>query len=225
VGLFHTVFHDLLQFAPDPRKDMEELGIEPDLARYIGMHAYMKGAPLGNPDFQARFLDRFGYAKLVGFYVRHPDRFVDRLRRAAPAAFRLRPKYLGNFEKSTGVPPRTKATGYAIWSDLRARFETRAAPVLLVFFGGNLLAVALAYRRASPRGRLALAALVTCLVIAGLEFGVCAFADALDDLGRHLFVFHAIVDLVLVADIAWLTQAVAAGLLARRERAALAAQP
>ena len=58
-------------------------------------------------------------------------------------------------------------------------------------------------------------------MIAGLEFGVCAFADALDDLGRHLFVFHALVDLVLVADIVWLTQAIAAK---RVERRALAPQ-
>ncbi len=195
---------------------MEELGIDPDLARYIGMHAYMKEAPMQDPDFKARFFDRLGYGKLVRFYVRHPDRIVDRLRRAAPAAFRLRPKYLGNFEKSTGVPPGTKATRFAAWSDLRARLETRAAAALLAFFGGNLVAVALAYRRASPRGRLTLATLAACLAIAGLEFGICAFGDALDDLGRHLFVFHAIVDLVFLADIAWLTQAITARRFERR---------
>jgi hypothetical protein len=206
VGLFHTVFHDLLQYSPDPRRDMEELGIDADLARYVGMHAYMAGAPIRDPDFQARFLDRFGYAKLVGFYLRHPGRFVDRIRRAAPAVFRLRPKYLGNFEKATGVPPRTRSTRFALWSDLRAKGEAHALGWLLAFFGGNLLAVALAWRKAPPRGRMFLFAVLVALVTAGLEFGVCAFADALDDLGRHLFVFHALCDLVLIADAAWLAQ-------------------
>jgi hypothetical protein len=199
---------------------MEELGIKPDLERYIGMHAYMKEAPMQDPAFQTRFFDRFGYGKLVRFYLRHPDRFLDRLRRAAPAAFRLRPKYLGNFEKSTGVPPRTKATRFAVWSDLRARLEKYAAAILLALFGSNLLAAAAGYRLATPRGRLALAMLVACLVTAALEFGVCAFADALDDLGRHLFVFHALVDLVLVADIAWLTQVIVTRRSVRRELAA-----
>ena len=206
VGLFHTVFHELLQNSPDPRRDMEELGIAPDLDRYIGVHAYMKESPIEDPAFQARFFDHFGYAKVMGFYLRHPDRLLDRLRRAAPGAFRLRPKYLGNFEKATGVAPRTKATRFALWSDVRAKLERHAAVTLVVFFVGNLLAAALSWRGTTMRGRLFLVALVACLLIAGVEFGVNAFADALDDLGRHLFVFDALCDLVLVADVAWLIQ-------------------
>ncbi len=219
VGLFHTVFHDLLQYSPDPRRDMDELGIDADLARYVGMHAYMPGAPMRDPDFQARFLDRFGYAKLVAFYLRHPGRFVDRIRRAAPGAFRLRPKYLGNFEKATGVPPRTRSKRFALWSDLRAKGEAQALGWLLAFFGGNLLAVALAWPKAPPRGRMFLFALLVALLTAGLEFGVCAFADALDDLGRHLFVFHALCDLVLIADVAWLAQALSERARTSRMRA------
>jgi hypothetical protein len=207
VGIFHTVFHDLLQYSPHPRQDMEELGIDADLARYIGMHAYMPNAPLDDPEIQTRFLDRFGFAKVARFYIRHPDRLVERVRRAAPGAFRLRPKYLGNFEKSAGVPPRTRATRFALWSDLRAKGEAQAAAWLAVFFGGNLLAVGLAFRRASARKRLFLLTLAAALTVAALEFGVCAFADALDDLGRHLFLFHAVSDLVLIVDLAWLVQA------------------
>jgi len=39
------------------------------------------------------------------------------------------------------------------------------------------------------------------------EFLACSLADALDDLGRHLYVFDAICDLVLVADGAWMARA------------------
>ncbi len=222
VGMFHTVFHDLLQFSPDPRRDMDELGIDPGLARFIGLHAYVASRPLEDPQLQSLFLERFSYAKLVAFYLRHPGRIVDRIRRAAPLAFRLRPKYLGNFAKSTGVPPRTKATRFALWSDLRAKLEPHALAVLGAVFAGNLLAAGIALRRASPRGRLFLAVLVAALVTAGLEFGVCAFADALDDLGRHLFVFHALFDLVLVADLAWMIEAAARG---RARRPAVASVP
>src|SRR5262249_35120595 len=37
-------------------------------------------------------------------------------------------------------------------------------------------------------------------------FVVCAFADYLDDLPRHLFAFHAMFDLILIVDSAWLAQ-------------------
>jgi hypothetical protein len=211
VGMFHTVFHDLLQFSPDPQRDMKELDIDPSLARFIGLHAYVASRPLEDPQLQSLFLERFSYARLVAFYLRHPGRVLDRVRRAAPLAFRLRPKYLGNFAKSTGVAPRTKATRFALWSDLRAKLEPHALAALAAVLGGNLLAAGIAWRRASPRGRLFLTALAACLVTAGLEFGVCAFADALDDLGRHLFVFHALFDLILVADVAWVIEACARG--------------
>jgi hypothetical protein len=41
------------------------------------------------------------------------------------------------------------------------------------------------------------------------EFLICTFADMLDDLARHLFSFHAMIDLILVADAVWITEAIA----------------
>ena len=113
--------------------------------------------------------------------------------------------------------PAPRASRSGAISGRRAR-RTRVG-WLLAFFGGNLLAVALAWRKASPRGRMFLFALLVALLTAGLEFGVCAFADALDDLGRHLFVFHALCDLVLIADAAWLAQALSERAQTSRMRA------
>jgi hypothetical protein len=146
---------------------------------------------------------------VVVFYIRHPGRLLDRFRRGAPFVFRFRPKYLGNFEKSTGAAPRAKSKRFALWSDLRAKGERHAVLWLLLLLGGNLLAIAAAYPRGSRRGRLLLIGILACLAMAALEFAVCALADALDDLGRHLFVFDALVDLVLIADLVWIAEIVA----------------
>lgn len=215
VGLFHTYFRELLKHSPDAAADMRELGIPPDLKRYVGMHAYMPGAPLLDPSFQARFLEVYGFRALLGFYLRHPSRLADRMARAAPAAFALRPPYLGNFEKSTGLPPGARARRFALWSDARARLGRHALVWLGLFFGGNLLAAGVSFASASARGRLFRMAIAACLSIAVVEFLACSFADALDDLGRHLYTFDALCDLVLVADGVWIVQA-----LSRRRVAA-----
>lgn len=207
VGLFHTYFRELLAHSPDAAADMRELGIPADLRRYAGTHAYMPGSPIADPSFQARFLEVYGFRALIGFYLRHPSRLVDRMTRAAPAAFDLRPSYLGNFEKAAGVPPGTRSRRFAVWSDGRASLRGHALVWLGLLFGANLLAATLAFRPASPRGRLFLSALVVCLLMAIAEFLVCSLADALDDLGRHLYVFDALCDLVLVADASWIAQA------------------
>jgi hypothetical protein len=208
VGRFHNVFSEILPHSPDPGKDLDELRLDRDLIRYSGMNAYQKDSPFWEPAFQARFFDRFGYRDLVLFYLRHPPRLLDRLGRGAPEAFRLRPRYLGNFEPGTGLAPKTRATHFAVWSDLRKLPRPRAVLWLLGFFGANLAAVAWNYHRASPRGRTYLVFLAFLLLMAGVEFLACALGDALFDLGRHLYLFDALCDLILIGDVAWLTQAI-----------------
>lgn len=203
VGLFHTYFRELLRNSPDVDADMRELGIAPDWKGYVGMHAYKPGSPILDPSFQSGFLEVHGFRALLAFYLRHPARLADRLTRAAPAAFGLRPPYLGNFERSTGLPPRTQARRFAVWSDARAKLARGATWWLGLFFGGNLLAIILSLRSAPPRGRLFLSAIAVCLAMAAFEFLTCSLADALDDLGRHLYTFDVLCDLVLVADCAW----------------------
>jgi hypothetical protein len=208
VGVFHSVFRELLPNSPDPARDLEELRLDRDLLKYSGMSAYMANSPVWDAKFQARVFDHLGYRALVSFYLRHPARLLDRLRRGAPAAFRLRPDYLGNFERATGVRPRTKTSHFAVWSDLRARIEPRSLLWLSIVLAGNLAAVAMSYRGASTRGRQYLTALTFLLLIAGAELLVNALADCLDDLGRHLYAFDALFDLILIADLAWLTHMV-----------------
>jgi hypothetical protein len=221
VGLFHSVFLELLPHSPDPARDLAEMGLEADLLAYARMSAYQPGSPINEPAFRVRFFDRFGYAALVRFYLAHPARLLDRLRRGAPSAFRLRPWRLGNYDRDAGFPPNAMTRHFAIWSDLRLRFAPYAAAWLTLFFVANAAACLAGYRSASPRGRLVRVGIGVLLVMAGLEYVVCALADYLGDLGRHLYVFQALCDLVLIADAAWLVQRIATR--PRRSPAALSA--
>ncbi len=89
---------------------------------------------------------------------------------------------------------------------------------LALLLGGNLIACALAYRRASRRGRLARQGIAVLVVMASMEFLVAVLADMLGDVARHLYVFHAMCDLLIVADAAWIAE-----ILRRRLPAGVAA--
>ena len=207
VGLFHTVFTDLLPNSPDPAADLAELGLDADLLRYKGTNAYQDGNPLGDPDFDARFFQRFDFASLLRFYVRHPVRLADRLKRGAPLAFRLRPWRLGNYTKDSGHPGNAMTTHFAMWSDARLRLGRIGVPALLLFFGVNAALVFFGGRlRRAPMPRLARVTLGIVLVMAAVEYLVCALADYLGDFSRHLYVFQALFDLILIADLGWSIQ-------------------
>ena len=77
---------------------------------------------------------------------------------------------------------------------------------MTLLFGGNLAAALLTYRRAGPRGRLFREGVVLAVAMAGLAFAVCAFAQTPPDAARSLYAFHALCDLLLIADAAWLTR-------------------
>ncbi len=206
VARYHTVFMELLPNSPQPARDLAELGLDADLIRYSGIHAYLPTSPIGDPGFQARFFERFGYRKLLVFYATHPSRLFDRTRRAARRAFRLRPASLGNFAEDAGRPAGEQTRRFAAWSDLRLRLGRRGLLWLGLALGGTALFVGHGFGRASPRGRSFRTALGALVIMATVEFFVCALADFLGDLPRHLYAFQAMFDLILIADAGWLVQ-------------------
>jgi hypothetical protein len=48
--------------------------------------------------------------------------------------------------------------------------------------------------------------MLVLVAMAAVELAVCVLADSLESVHRHLFTFHALCDLLLAADAAWLVQ-------------------
>ena len=115
----------------------------------------------------------------------------------------------GNFEKSAGYPPKTLATRFSLWSGFRERLGAHPPLAIAALLGGNLIAAAATYRRASLRGRLFREGLLTLVLMAMLAFAVCTFAQAPPDLSRSLYAYHALCDLLIVADAGWIAEALA----------------
>ena len=136
---------------------------------------------------------------------------LERLSRGAQQdGLRLRSHDLGNYAVTApGYRPKGLSKRFAFWSDIRLKAAPAAAGILSFLLLGNVTFAAATWRQSRHRGRLLRLALLVFAGIAILEFVVCALADHLGDLARHLFVFHAICDLLVIADIAWLIQTAA----------------
>jgi len=204
--LYNSLFRELLANSPDPARDLAELGLDPGLVKYINGDPYRPESPLHDPVFTAKFTRDFNYGALLGFYLSHPRRFASLLGRGAHSAFHLRALVLGNFPKARGLPPRTMTTRFGWWSSLRLKLTGGAALWLGVLFLGNLALAGIGYRRAAHRGRLFREGVALLVLMSGVEFLVCVLGEELGDLARHLFVFHALCDLLIVLDVAWLTE-------------------
>jgi hypothetical protein len=207
-AIYQVVFDEVLGHSAAPAADAAELELDPDWVRYTGSNAFAPDSPLLDPQFRVRFLHRVGYRRVLRFYLRHPARLVDRIERASLQAWSLRPTF-GNFEKSPEHPESSLATRFSLWSQTRGRLG--AHPIFWIAFllGGNLAAAIATHRRSTPRGRRFRQGIVLMVLMSGLALAVCMFAQAPTDLSRALYAYHALCDLLMIADVGWMAQALA----------------
>jgi hypothetical protein len=178
---------------------LQSLGVKPEELRYIGMHAYIPGAPAADRAWTEEFGRRTGFARLLGWYARHPAStlgfLVETLRDGAP---QMRPVYLGNFRAEERSAPGARTERFAAWSNWRSallrRWPWHIVVWYIVFLAGCLAS-------GSPVKWVAMG----CAVLGVGEFAAAALGDSLDA-GRHLFLFHAATDLTVCFAAAWLAQ-------------------
>ncbi len=209
-ALYQVVFAEVLPHSPDPAADAAALGLDPDWLRYSGTNAFQADTPLRDSVFRVRFLEAIGYRKIVGFYARHPRRFAERVRRISQKLWTLRPSY-GNLEKSEAHPTRTLTDRGSAWSRWRLRlFGAQPVASLALLLGGNAAWCLATYRRATLRGRLLRETILAAAVMSATAFVVCLVTNAPPDFSRVFYSGEALCDLLIVADAAWVVQAIAA---------------
>jgi hypothetical protein len=207
VAKYHKIFMELLPGSPAPEQDLADLGLDPAWTTAVGKIAYKPDSPFHDDAFRGAFLERFHYRRLLAFYAAHPRRLAATLEDGGRQALTLRLPRLGNFEHKPGVAAGEKARAFSLWSSARALLPGNALMWLIPFFAANVVLAAATYRHASPRGKRAREGVLLLVAMATAAFLVCVLANAHGDLARHFYVFHALCDLTLAADLVWVTQA------------------
>jgi hypothetical protein len=213
--LYNAVFFELLKYSPTPRADLQGLGLNPDLEKYKGTNVFGPDIPLEDPEFEAAFFNRISPARLALFYLGHPSRLAGMAQRAAQGPFSLRPSYLGNFEKSCGLAPRTQSQAFQLWSKLRESAAPRSPWFVAVFLAGTALAALAVWLKTGSRLLKAVMLLQLVLVLMALEQLLVAEAAGQYELVKHLFLFNLLFDLCLCADVVLATAGLSA--LSRRD--------
>lgn len=209
--LFSVIFSRLAIRASDPGALLKELGLSEEDLRYVGSNAYTPHGALSNDLWREDFVRRTSLGKVAAYYLRHPDVTLRELNfdlvHALPV---LRPTDMANYRQKDGFPPRTMATRFSLWSNLRSE-ALMAFPyhVILIF----LLPWAVAAWQRYPWTPV----MLTLSAAGILEYPLSTLADALDT-ARHLFLFQVITELLILLLAATFLTAIAHR-LSRSERA------
>ena len=203
-GYYSVIFFQVLPHSENMKRDLEALGLDESYARLAGTHAYSAKSGLRDPAFEEIFMQRTSYSRLGWYFLTHPRDAYLALETSLDDGGRQRPP-MGNFDRSTGLPPSTETHEFALWSDAkRTLFHGHG----IRYLGCFVLMAALICGIATARTRTLPGVLVAGIyALAGMgitEVLVAALADAVD-VTRHYFVAATILDLELLILLALLT--------------------
>jgi hypothetical protein len=214
-GRYFALFDELLPASADPARDLKDLGLPQDWARYANTNPYDPGSVMNDRAFRQGFDTTFGTGKLVAFYASRPARLAGLLVRGCESALLTRPYLLGNFVEAPGIPRRAKSRACAAWSDAKAKLREQGVWLLPLILTGNVAGGLAGFVRGSSPGRRRGALAVALLAaMAMVEFGVVMVAQGRTDLDRHLYLFQAMLDVSFVIALA-ASAALAAGAVRR----------
>jgi hypothetical protein len=198
VNTYNALFYQALPHSPDPVADLAQFGMDPEMATYVGKHAFLPDSPMHDPVETERLGHYLTAPNLARYYVSHP--------RIAWLVFRnvltegslqrvemqtgQRQVRLGNYEKSAGKPPEAQSHFLDFWNDLKtAAFGNR--PLLFACCIAVLVAALwiLAFSRSARV--IAIAAMWTTMLATA---ALLVMFDGIDT-GRHMFLFNAMLDM------------------------------
>jgi hypothetical protein len=194
-ALFNVLFYRL----GPAGADLQPLGVRSGELQYIGMHAYIPGAPAADRAWTEEFGRRTGFARLLCWYARHPGSTLGfltaTLKEGAPE---MRPVYLGNFRAEDGRAAAARTERFAVWSNWRS--------ALLRRWPWHIVAWYIVFPAACLASGSSVRWVAMGIAVLGAgEFAAAALGDSLDA-ARHLFLFHAATDLTICFAASWLAQ-------------------
>jgi hypothetical protein len=212
-NLYNVVFGDLLKHSPNPRDDMVALGVyHPDYLALAGKDIYENHDPIvDTPEFKAGFYNKISYGKILKFYAARPLRFYKLIDRCTAQAYTMRPPSMGNYTRAAlerleameggalGDEP-VITNAFTVWSDLKKQVFPRAGWFLLLFLAVNLAVAAVRIARFDKTRAAALASLihVALALMAALQFCTAIIGEGTVAIVKHLFLFNALFDALLI---------------------------
>ncbi|RUS47220.1 hypothetical protein [Cohnella sp. AR92] len=201
-NLYQSIFYGVLKDSPSVMADLEELGIPPKYASLAGTNYFQKDTAIPQRDAGLRqdVLERLNHRTIALFYLKHPERLIDKMNKAARAGTAIRPYYLGNYDKEEGKADGSLSYRFSAWSEFKKHRMPKSLAWFAAVFAGYIGIITAAWLRCSTRGgRLAFEALAVVALCGLFAFVIPLIGDGEADLGKHLFLFNVCFDMMLLA--------------------------
>jgi hypothetical protein len=207
INIYQTVFYGILKDSPTPKEDLEELGLNPELAILANTNFFTPNTPIPqrDPRLYEEFYNQMSHAKIAIFYLKHPGRLLDKLEVAAQNGMTIRPYYLGTYLQSEGQPSGAVLTKFSFWSEGKHKWMPNRFLFIFLLYLAYFAVLVWEWVRTKDYRRKVFAELFAMIGLIGVfSFLIPIIGDGEADLSKHLFLFNVCFDMMLVSCLLWL---------------------
>lgn len=209
--LYNSVFYGVLKDSKNPRQDLIDMNLNPDMASEAGKHSYLdkkyyvKYMPHSEIT-EKEFYSKMSNTKLIIFYITHPIRLIQGMEYTANHAF-FTGTFLGHYERSYSEEPIRKLNRFTFWSSLRENLLPRRLSFIILIYavtlGFSLFTYLKSNRSKETRAKIEL--LWSVMLIGLLQFPMPFIGNGQADTSKQLFLFNFIFDMMLIVLTCWLS--------------------
>ncbi|MGY1754938.1 glycan biosynthesis hexose transferase WsfD [Blastococcus sp. SYSU D01042] len=181
---YNLLFHTILAESDDPRADLREMGLPPELAKYAGTNAWQEDTPWGDQGIEDNAWTVFSWKTYLEFFAGHPDRFLELVPRSFDAVTEARVDYLANLPGEAGGDPQLAERPSPVFWVLGLLPTGWPVPsIAFLWLGAAVLGVR--WARSREAGRAARGVLLVLLTGYAVSQSLVALSDGYYELAKH----------------------------------------
>ncbi|MCI0388892.1 MAG: hypothetical protein MOB07_09030 [Acidobacteria bacterium] len=205
---YNAVFFGALMGAPDPRRDLMDLGVSEEYSALVGTNYHQPGLPLyvKSSEFEEGYYRKISFPKILFFYLKRPGRFLDKIQESLDRGYVPRPEYAGNFEKASGEKPGGQSRRWNLWGLFKKHYFPKSVWFFAVYLIATGALIFASWRRSAGADQKLIWELYFALwMTIPMTLVTPMLGDGFSDFERHMFSFNVLMDLSLLLLLGHLT--------------------
>jgi len=199
--LYDSVFNGILVLSDQPKEELNKLELPADFERFANASMFNAKSPIRDSTFRNIFFNKINHLDVVKYYISNPDKLYLALEVSADHSFNFRPGY-GNFEKSSGMPSKSRSQSFDDWSNIKNQFFPKNLWFIFGFLLLYMMMVIYEWRRA--KNKLPVEVMMLLPIITGMALVTPFIGVGMTEIGKHMFLFNVLFDICLIIAVFWL---------------------
>jgi len=206
---YNSVFYGVLKDSENPRQDLIDMGLNPDMAVEAGKHSYLENKEYvkyvpHSEITENEFYSKMSNGKLVKFYITHPLRLIKGMEYTAEHAF-FTGTYLGKYKQGYSVKPIRDFHRFTLWSDYRSEHLPKNFIFIVLVYAASFFTSLFIYLKNKRNKEITdkIQLFWALLFISLLQYPMPFMGNGQADTTKQLFLFDFIFDIILVVSFCW----------------------